>query len=177
MSIKDAMKMYFEKLEKRYLTDLKSLPTISYDEKYNPCLFIGEVDEDDEIQWKAKEQEYVINFTEVENSLGIELHNDLKEYFNSYWFYSMRGIYENIPISLNPITPDGRIEDVFLIHKQRVEKYNGDIKEFILGIAEDDNSAVVFNNTKATVDLINYMENKRRILSNSIENLIRNLEI
>ena len=55
MIIKDAMASYFTKLNNLYKNTFGSFPTVSWSSEQIQNLFIGEPDEDDEIQWQPVE--------------------------------------------------------------------------------------------------------------------------
>lgn len=59
---------------------------------------VGEVDEEDYIQWMYKEKEEQINFSELEKELNLVFPDAVKEFYNSYYFLELQGFYngENI---------------------------------------------------------------------------------
>lgn len=87
MDIKDAMTIYFNRLEDLYKTMFGTLPTVSWSEDYSQELFIGKPDEDNEIQWKAKEAEPIHK---------VKLCKELREFYGSYYYWELRGEYHGV---------------------------------------------------------------------------------
>ena len=86
--MKNSLKKYFEKLERLYLEKLNTKPTVPYFENCN--LFISEPDEDDEAEWLPKEIEY------IELNINKDLSNELYEFYTSYYYLHLAGMYKNI---------------------------------------------------------------------------------
>ncbi len=43
------------------------------------------------------------DFSDIEKDLEIQLHNSIKEYYNSYWFLDLGGNYLGYDFELNPV--------------------------------------------------------------------------
>ncbi len=86
MTIKEAMEAFFEKQKKLYMDAFGTLPTVPYDQNADPSLYVGEPDEDEEIQWAYSEAERI----------GIEgLSAELTDFYSSYYYCELRGRLNN----------------------------------------------------------------------------------
>ncbi len=46
--------------------------------------------------------------------MGIQLHNSIKEYYNSYWFLDLGGNYLGYDFELNPVIPGIELHDFYV---------------------------------------------------------------
>lgn len=90
----DAMKSYFLGLEKLYEDSFGTLPTVSWNSDLEQDLFVGAPDEDHEIQWKYKEA------TPLKLS---GLCEELQDFFGSFYYWQLRGIFRDIEFCFPPI--------------------------------------------------------------------------
>lgn len=87
MTIKEAMHIYFDKLNKLYKNKYNTLPTVSYVQKDESKMFIGEPDDDGEIQWQPVSAKRV----EIPG-----LCFELNEFFSSYYYWQLDGTLNEI---------------------------------------------------------------------------------
>lgn len=78
-----------------------SEPRIPYDESIAPILYIGEADEDEYIYWLPKNKDVITDFSVIEKEYNIVLNQDIKDYFNSYWFLDLKGFLEELMLFLS----------------------------------------------------------------------------
>ncbi len=110
MSIKEAMKIYFQmrkEIANEGLDFLFKTPISSED---NLIIYDGEVDEEEYISWKPVEKTVSQDFTSLEDEFDIKLHKSIDEYFNSYWFADLDGFYQEHNIALEPVLPNSERE-------------------------------------------------------------------
>ena len=87
MNIKEAMASYFLKLEELYRENFGTIPTVSWSEEMDQELFIGEPDEDGEIQWKPKEAILISSS---------KLCDELIDFYSSYYYWELKGKYKEV---------------------------------------------------------------------------------
>ena len=84
--LKEVLKKYIDAFFKVFEDDLKSLPKIPYDEDNPSNLYVGEMDNDEDIQWQYAPVDRIIDFSELEEEYAIHISTELKEYYNSFLF-------------------------------------------------------------------------------------------
>lgn len=86
--MKNNLKKYFERLKELYLKKFNTYPTVTY---FKHCdLFVSKPDEDGEAEWLPKEIEY------INLDLDIKLSNELYEFYTSYYYLQLSGVYKDI---------------------------------------------------------------------------------
>lgn len=125
--IKEEIKRCLEKNVEMWQKETNSLPKISYDE--DVCewsdLFVGQPDTDSSIQWQYAPVDRILDFSDLEKRYCVELPEDLKDFYNAYFFLELRGFIDNECISFKPLD-----ETVDVL----------DNLEFFLGGEEDEES-------------------------------------
>lgn len=84
--IHEILKEYLDKYFSMWKTENNSLPLIPYDEDKETVLYVGEENDDGDIQWKYRPADRTVDFSETEKKFSITIPQEVKEYYNSYWF-------------------------------------------------------------------------------------------
>lgn len=173
--MKKEMGKYFERLLKWWSDYNNSLPITSWDEEISPLLYVGEMNDDEEICWNPIEKNIIHDFTIVEEELGITLHEDIKKYYNSFWFFELYGIYKDCTIMLYNVVPGTDIINDFKENlKMYMEAHNERLDNIPIG--SDENSLiVVIDNKTGNAKLEDYEKKTFKIISPNLEELIENL--
>lgn len=103
--IKDIIKNCLEENIILWRTETNSLPKINFD-KYTyeeSDLYIGEPDAEGRIQWHYASVNRVLDFSELETKSHIVLPQDLKDYYNAYFFLELNGFIDGECISFDPL--------------------------------------------------------------------------
>lgn len=82
MTIKEALRGYFDRLIELYRKRLGTLPTVSWDQSLDQGLFTSPPDEDGEVQWRPAQ------------ALAVSvpgLCRELEEFFSSYYYWQLHG--------------------------------------------------------------------------------------
>lgn len=103
MTITEAMKNYFLRLEALYRKTFGTLPTVSWEESMGSELFCGKPDDDGEIQWKA------IPAKHAELS---GLCSELTEFYNTYYYWELRGQFNHMVFDFPAVTSFIDVQDV-----------------------------------------------------------------
>lgn len=137
-------------------------------------IFEGEKDEEGYIAWKPLKKDVNSNFEDVEQELNVQLHPDIKAYFNCYWFLDLAGNYNGYDLVLNPVVPGIELKDF----KRETELYkavhNDQLVNTPIGI-ESNGLLLVVDNESGEVKLEDYERNSFEIISGNLSELIENL--
>lgn len=103
--LKEVLKSYLEQFieaeKEMYESPYSKVP---YNEDEPSDLYVGEIDEDGWIGWQYAPADRVIDFSGLEKEYNIHIPEELKEYYNSYYFLSLDGFWEDgLNISLDEI--------------------------------------------------------------------------
>lgn len=101
--LKEVIKKYLDEYFKVWNEERESLPKVSYEEERYSDLYVGKEDENENIQWKYKLIETPVDFNKMEKRMSIVIPWELKEYYNSYRFLTIGGLYGNEHIDFYPI--------------------------------------------------------------------------
>lgn len=109
----EILKNYIDAFFKVYEEDLKSLPKLPYDEDEPSSLYVGEIDEEGWIEWQYVPVDMILDFSELEEEYAIHLSEELKEYYNSFYFLELCGFWNNKCIMLDKIDAATDVLDDF----------------------------------------------------------------
>ena len=98
--LKEVLKKYIDAFFKVFEDDLKSLPKIAYDEDNPSNLYVGEMDNEEWIQWQYVPVDRIIDFSELEKEYAMHISTELKEYYNSFYFLELCGFFDNVLIMI-----------------------------------------------------------------------------
>lgn len=131
--MKNAINNYYQKLEKTYLEEFNSKPTVTYTEKLNKSLLISKPNEDGEVEWRPKFIDEKIDFRALEKEFGFKISDELKEYYSTYYFLRLRGEIGKIDLRFYPLNKN--IEETIKQHLKDGRYYFEDEQIFLLGDA------------------------------------------
>ncbi len=137
--IKDKIKNCLEENIILWQTEANSLPKIKFDEytyeKSN--LYVGDSDTEGRIQWHYTPVSRILDFSDLEMESHIVLPQDLKDYYNAYFFLELNGFIDGECISFDPLDEmDDVLENlVYFMSGEEDEKF-GTTNLIILGIYE-----------------------------------------
>lgn len=137
--IKDKIKNCLEENIILWQTEANSLPKIKFDEyiyeKSN--LYVGDPDTEGRIQWHYTPVSRILDFSDLEMESHIVLPQDLKDYYNAYFFLELNGFIDGECISFDPLDEmDDVLENlVYFMSGEEDEKF-GTTNLIILGIYE-----------------------------------------
>ncbi|PCN42166.1 SecY interacting protein Syd [Brevibacillus laterosporus] len=172
--MKKIMDQYFERFKKKWKEYNNTLPQIAWNEEVAPFIYRGEKDEYGYISWLPIEKGTITNFKEFEINAGAELHQSLKQYFNSFWFLELAGWIGTHNINLYPVVP-GIEPEKFLSGLNAFAETKGGIFNYIPIGFESNGMLVVVDNNTGSVYIEDFETEEYEKLSNSIEDLISQL--
>jgi len=98
------MTEFFVRYEEEFFKKFNKYPSIPYSERWNKNLFVGEPNASNWIRWQPIAQDKAVDWKQLENNIGFELRNELKDYFSSYYFFRIETTIGNIMIDLRKIS-------------------------------------------------------------------------
>lgn len=172
MSIKDAMKQYFQMRREKANKGLDFLFKTPIIDDEELVIYEGKADEDEYISWKPVE----IPFEQDINSfLDMNLHYTIEDYFNSYWFADLDGFYKNYYIKLQSVLPDEWNSYIQLIDSYK-NNHGDKLDKVPIGI-EGNGLIVVVDNRSGVVYLEDFERGSFDSIADSLEVLIKTLKL
>ncbi|MBR3607231.1 MAG: SecY-interacting protein Syd [Lachnospiraceae bacterium] len=165
---------FFERYIKMWKEFNDSEPCIPYDDSIEPILYIGTLDVDEYVQWLPKNKDVMTDFSMIEKEYNIVLNQDIKEYFNSYWFLNLQGFFKGINVFLEPVIP-GKELDNFI---QQLEGYYiiyKELNDIPIGFEVNNNNLIVINNITGKVYLNDLERNEKKYIARSLGDFIKSI--
>ncbi|WP_435051761.1 SecY-interacting protein Syd [Bacillus pseudomycoides] len=127
------------------------------------------------ISWKPIEKGVEFDFDEIESQYNVQLHDSVKQYFNSYWFLELTGWISSYNINLHPVIP-GVEPDYFISFVKDYAESKGDICKYIPIGYEANGMLIVLDNNTGEIFVEDFELNEYKQITNSLENLILQLK-
>jgi len=173
--ISQAIEEYYQRLCNEWKANNESLPKVPFNNKTNKELYQGNEDDEGYVEWKIIKVKNSIPINSLDGNLGIVLHKDLYELFNSYYFLELGGFIDENEVVIHNLTPDTKYE-IFI--KRRFENLEINlirVRYIQIGdyVTPENSFLLCFDND--TGELIYYDPENLRIsnVSESLEKLIR----
>jgi hypothetical protein len=168
---------YYQKLCEEWELKNKTQPKIPYNKRVSTDFYLGKEDSEGYIEWKILKVRNPIVKNSMDKDLGIILHDDIYEFFNSYYFLDISGFIDDNEIVLHSLTPDTnhliflrrRFENLE-INTERIRyiqlgDYSTSENSFLLCFDNDTGEIVYHDPENASV----------QIVSDSLEELLQKL--
>ena len=104
--MKEVFDKYFEKLNEVYDTEFKTKPSVPFMEDIDSKLIVSQPDEEDYVEWQPVEFKKELDWKVLEDEIGFELSNELKEYYSTYLFCDLKGYIDKMYFNFYPIYND-----------------------------------------------------------------------
>ena len=118
-----------------------------YEEDVSDFIYKGKINDEGWISWKPIEKTKETDASPLQELIESEIHNDFKEYLNSYWFMSLDGFYNNEYLWLFPIKPNKEMKDILFYTKAYKEDHPQDILYIPIGLMNDYETILFHNET------------------------------
>ena len=177
--IKTAFDSYFSKLDSLYRSSFGTKPTVPYSDTLNKALIIGSPDEDGEIQWAPKEQDEKFDWNICEDELGFELSRELKDYYNTFYFFAISGAFGSCELHFYRIDGSESIKNIVLRNYNDAQYTFFATEIFLIGKAivnDDDNYFIYYDNTTGKLFCYETDTKNEVLLSYSIAKTIESME-
>lgn len=165
---------YFKRKYARWEQYKNSFPKISWDEDVPSFMYIGEIDNEGYIQWKAAPKAEIYDFSEVKEQYNVEIHPDIKEYFNSYWFLELTGSYKDYSIILEPVIPGIGLKDFYHNLGEYYSSHENQLKYIPIGF-ESDGLLVLVNNKTGEVLIEDHERGSYEKIAENLGELIKQM--
>jgi hypothetical protein len=177
MSVKGTMTNYFQRLLDYWNEKYNTFPKAPWDEDINPLLYLSEPDEEEYVFWKPVEKKAVENFSMIEAEIEMPLHHSIKEYFNSYLFLSLEGLYHSKYICFEPVEPGKDVRSYFKNLKNYEENQGKEFRYIQIGFISPDEMAINVDNETGKIYIEDYETGELKLLANSLEELIEEIKL
>lgn len=177
--IKAAFNNFFSKLDSLYSSTFGTNPTVPYTEDLEKSLLIGVPDEDGEIQWSPQEQTAKLDWINCETQLGFPLCQELKDYYNTFLFLAISGMFGSCELHFYRIDGSEPIEKVILKNYYDAQYTFPGTEIFLLGNAvvnDDDSYFLYYDNTTGKLFCYESETKNEVLLSYSIAKTIGIME-
>ncbi len=179
-SIKDAMEYFLAKHTIGSLKKWRTYPKCPVRRDIVNCgLVISEPDRDGYYQWKPVEVTTHVDFKSMESKLGFSIHQDIKDFVTSYYYFMLGADIGDAGINIYPFLPTTNVEK-YILDSFEKESYAGDY-EFILNgqffqlgggcIGGDDSFIIEVNNKNGEVLAVEYMDKRHVKIADSLYDL------
>ncbi len=112
--LKEVLKNYLDMMIEWHKEKYQSYPTVDVEMADEPSIcFFGEIKEGGYIQWSYVEQSNLIDFDALEEEFQIHICDEVKQFYNSYFFLELYGFLDGEVIEFDPVTDD--TEDIFVL--------------------------------------------------------------
>lgn len=177
MNIKQVMSRYFKEYFDYWYDKYGTLPKVPWDEDISSLLYQSEPDEEGYVYWKPKLKDIHENFEYIEEILGINVNNSIKEYFNSYWFLNLEGFYNTKRISLEPVEPDKNVLEYFQNIKQYEESIGNSFRYIDIGFISPEDISIAVDNETGKIVKHDYETEEIEVIAESLDELIGQLKV
>ncbi|UNL83207.1 SecY-interacting protein Syd [Priestia koreensis] len=173
--MKETMREYFAQFTNEWMKFNHSLPRIVWNEDVDSFIYYGEEDKDGYISWEPIEKKEASTFKEIETQYHVQLHDSVKQYFNSYWFLELMGWTNSYNIHLHPVAPGIEPNYFISLVKDHVELKGGILQYVPIGY-ESDGMLIVLNNNTGEIFVEDFELHEYTQIANSLEILISQLK-
>ncbi|MBC2582755.1 SecY-interacting protein Syd [Clostridium sp. DJ247] len=210
MSVRTAMKKFFDDMLEAYSKTEEKFPISPKIEEEDLLVYVGKNDKDGWIRWKPVKREKnapgeekvgmyieepiytytnfqeepfitykwkpvekhkIHDFKDIEDEFKVKIHDDVKEFFNSYWFIEINALGEDYDVRLDGIVPNLELEQFRETLREYADEHNGELKYTPLGI-EDNGEIVVVENETGNVKFEDYDAERYIIVADNLEEFI-----
>lgn len=177
MEIKKELERYFKELMNVWETKYGTYPKVPWDAEMDPLLYLSNPDEEGNVYWKPVEKNKIDNFIEIQKELSMNIHDAIKEYFNSYWFLDIQGFYGIRLVTLEPVEPNKSIVEFIRIMKRYEESQGREFRYIQIGFVSPEDMALIFDNETGQILIENFETEEKEFFANSLVELINNLTV
>ncbi|MDE7321835.1 MAG: SecY-interacting protein Syd [Lachnospiraceae bacterium] len=162
----EVLKKYFEDYCDMWMKYKGTYPQVPYDSDIDSRLYIGTMDEEEYISWKPKVKDVITDFSKIEKEYNFKLNEEIKKYFNSFWFLELKGFIGEYCVVLEPVIPEMETDGFEAQLKGYFSSYR--TLEYIpIGIETNTNSVIVIENKSGKVYFHDLDCDKKEIIADS----------
>ena len=162
-TMQEAFEAFFEKQRAFYRERMQTEPSVPYSEDLNPALLISEEDEDGEVQWRPVLQPQTHDWSAFEKTCGFALREELKAFYNTYFFLSMSGRLDGAILEFYAVDGTVPLDEIASNQLDDASDLFPGSQRFLIGGAElndNDDYFIFYDNADGT--LFCYENNRQR---------------
>ena len=168
MRVKDALKARFEYMMSD-ITTIDDYPTIPFSNNVDPKIYIGEKNNSGWIAWKPLEKDVIHDFSDIEAELGVNIHESIKEYFNSYWFMELYTPFGKYNFNMTHVPPNEEFKHVLRNWENAKTYFGTDNLHLTLGRHHQRKTHdLIINNKTGQVATFDHDTEKLKIICNDL---------
>ncbi|MBE6035159.1 MAG: hypothetical protein E7222_10750 [Clostridiales bacterium] len=152
-------------------------PTAIYNCEFGKDIYISEPNESGYAAWNLIKIKSSIDFLELEREIGMDINQDLKVLWNSFYYMELNGVYKGYNIDFFKITPKTDIESI-IENQFRINSCKESL-EFKIGNAEyegNDELILLLNNNTGQIYVQDLDNGEKVLLADSINELFSEME-
>ena len=178
--MKETLKNYFVKYIEHYKKEYGSKPLTVYTDSLNKDIIVSEEDEEGYVEWLPELQKEKVDWIRIENIIGVDICDEFKDYLSLLSFVEIIGKFKGSYIWLNEVNATNSVEKNIKQSLSDGSYYFKDKKHFVLGgalVDDSDNYILIYNNVNNNVSIYDLEYKKEKVLSSSLKEFIKNLEV
>lgn len=169
--MEEALRKYFELYCDAWKKYKGTYPQVPYDGDIDSKLYVGTMDEEEYISWKPMIKDEITDFSEMEKTYNFKLNEEIKKYFNSYWFLELKGFVGEYSVILEPVIPRREMDSFETQLKGYFSTYR--TSEYIpIGIEANTNSVIVLENETGKVYFHDLDCDKKELIADSFREFV-----
>lgn len=165
--IKESIKNYLDRYFESWVKNTGSYPTVPFDEDEVSSLYFGEIDKEEYIQWKYAEKKEYTDFSDLEKKFGIKIADDIKGFYNSYYFLELQGFWHNEYVYIEKIT-----EYSDILHEFEYVFENEGTELFPIGMYGSMDLALYLEVSTGNLVTVDYENGSKEVISNSLSDFL-----
>ena len=175
MTVKEAMRDYFDRLLAKCREQGQELPRFSFEQDFEPWIYASAPDECGWAAWRPLEKTERHELSAIAPDLS-PFHASIEAYFNSFWFCALEGGLDTFSLSLEAVTP-GLEPELFLANARGYAgAHGGRLRHVPIGVELNGLQVVVDNETGA-VAIEDWERGTFQEIAASLSELIHELKV
>ncbi|MHC1722917.1 MAG: SecY-interacting protein Syd [Aminipila sp.] len=170
-------KLYLNLWIDSYKLQFHKPPTAIYNSEFGKDIYISEPNESGYATWNLVKIKNSIDFLELERKIEMDINEDLKVLWDSFYYLELNGTYKGYNIDFLKITPKTNIKSIIENQFRRdIPKKN---LEFKIGNVEykgNDELILLLNNNTGKIYMQDLDNSEKVLLANSITELFSEME-
>lgn len=171
MTVKEALKIRFDYMMKHYSTTKEKYPQIPWNPNIDSKIYVGEKKESGWISWKPIEKDVLEDFSEIEKELDVKIHEDVKEYYNCFWFLSLGVPMGKQNYIMKNVAPGREFFEILRQWKECKSYFKDDL---YLTLGQENNGGydLMINNNTGEIYSFSHNNNKLELLSANLADFL-----
>ncbi|WP_199609310.1 SecY-interacting protein [Flocculibacter collagenilyticus] len=178
MTVKKALTDFYNRYEQMCKKEIGHWQQVQQDKDWpSPCEIAG-TEKVNLIQWKPVEQTSANDFSNIESALGFTLHQDIKDFYGSFYADNVNAKHERGEMNLLGVWSDKdveRLQQNVIGHLMMKDKLKQSLTVFI-GLTDEDDLILSVDNETGAVVLEYVGKEPHQTVASSLAEFIDDLE-